>query len=614
MVSAEWLYDSVQRGMILDENLYHPETSPEERGKGAWVRRSVTHPLGKRSREEGIVEDGTRKLRRTLSKKLTSQNEVVWGDIVGGSSTLLNNNANMGQLPGEEPTSKQTIPDRSNSGPETTFQASILKSAKRGTFSQCRFFIHGFESKKAQTLARHVVSHDGDVRANSDELVVSPPIKSYIIVPHNFVTTDLPSISKTVPVVTEWWVERCLEAKECLEHSATNFDLPFSQTAIDNFDKLTVATTGFTGFHLLHLSKLVTLMGANYEEFFSEKSSVLICNATQQVRIEKLQRAKEWRVPVVSTDWLLESIRLGLKQPYKPYLLRPKERDMIASVSKEPSQLTVKKETNYDGFETLGTLPLSKSATSKAGSRPTKVVSRDTTAFDDDDEPTEAVGGFLIPKNTTSRPVSPPPLLSMDHTTAPTIEPLAEISPNSPRKSPISQPRPSVTTSSADTQEISSAITSLLAKSKNLPNSGTTVDSNETAAQPTARKPSRILGRAPSNISAVSRASSVDSTASGGQAVHWPAGKRKPLSKVDSLGATVGGLLEEVEKAETQPPMSQQLLYEDEEGEKYKAQVIARMAGKKPERIERARVATVGSLNDSRARSLRTRDRGAGMR
>lgn len=72
--------------------------------------------------------------------------------------------------------------------------------------------------------------------------------------------------------------------------------------------------------------------------------------------------------------------------------------------------------------------------------------------------------------------------------------------------------------------------------------------------------------------------------------------------------------MEEEEKPETQPPMTQQLLYEDEEGEKYKAQVMARMAGKKPERIEKARVATVGSLDGSRGRSLRTREKGVVMR
>ncbi|KFY82197.1 hypothetical protein V500_10740 [Pseudogymnoascus sp. VKM F-4518 (FW-2643)] len=617
LVSAEWLYDSIQRGMILDENLYHPETPAEERGKGACVRRNVASPLGKRLRENEAVEDGTRKLRRTLSKKLTSQNEVVWGDIVGGSSTLLNKNANSGQAPPGIPGDGQT--SQRASSDELILTAGMAQtsepiSVKRAAFSQCRFCIHGFEPRKAKTLSRHLLSHDGDVREIDDWPVDGPPFKNYMLVPHDFAVAGLPLIPENTPVVTEWWVERCLEANECLKHSASYFDLPFSSTSIDGFNKLIISTTGFTGFHLLHLSKAAAIMGATYDEYFSEKTSVLICNATQQIRVEKLQRAKEWRIPVVSIDWLLESIRTGSRQPYKPYL-RSKVNKTGIPDRRSASEALVRKEIEHDEFESLQDLPFSKSATSEGTSRPMTVVSRDTTAFDnddDDDEPTEAVGGFLIPKKAIEQPTEPtPPTQSpIDHNAESPPEPLTEISPNSPRKSPVAQPKLSATTSSTDSQEISSAITSLLAKSKNPPNSGPSASGGtETAAQRTARKPSRILGRAPSNISVVSRASSVDSTASGGQAVHWPAGKRKPLSKVDSLGSLAGGLMEE-----EQPPMTQQLLYEDEEGARHKAQMIAKMEGKKPERIEKARAVTVGSLDEGRGRSLRTREKGAGVR
>ncbi|KFY00480.1 hypothetical protein O988_03282 [Pseudogymnoascus sp. VKM F-3808] len=625
LVSAEWLYDSIQRGMILDENLYHPETPAEERGKGAWVRRNVASPPGKRLRENEAIDDGTRKLRRTLSRKLTSQNEVVWGDIVGGSNTLLDKNANPGQAPLGVPGDDQT--PQGASSDELSLTAGKAQeiapiSLKRAAFSQCCFCIYGFEPRKAKTLSRHLLSHDGEVREINDWPVATPQFINYMVVPHDFAVEGLPPIPEGTPVVTEWWVERCLEANECLEHSASNFDLPFSSTFIDGFNRLVISTTGFTGFHLLHLSKAVAIMGAAYDEYFSEKTSVLICNATQQIRVEKLQRAKEWRIPVVSIDWLLESIRTGSKQPYKPYLLRSRVNRAGVLDRRSSSEVVMRKEIEHDEFESHHDLPFSKSTKSQGVSRPATVVSRDTTAFDhddDDDEPTESVGGFLMPKRAIEQPTeqlsepTPPTQPPIDHNTESPPEPLTEISPNSPRKSPVSQAKPSTTTST-DSQEISSAITSLLAKSKNPTNSSTSASGGtETAAQRTARKPSRILGRAPSNISVVSRASSVDSTASGGQAVHWPAGKRKPLAKVDSLGSLAGGLMEEEEKtAEEQPPMTQQLLYEDEEGERNKAQMIARMEGKKPERIEKARAVTVGSLDEGRGRSLRTRERGRG--
>jgi hypothetical protein len=73
--------------------------------------------------------------------------------------------------------------------------------------------------------------------------------------------------------------------------------------------------------------------------------------------------------------------------------------------------------------------------------------------------------------------------------------------------------------------------------------------------------------------------------------------------------------LAETEKVESQPPQTQRLQYEDEEGEICKAQVIARMTGKKPKKKERERVATVGSLDDTpRGRNLRTKDKSLGMK
>lgn len=607
LVSAEWLYDTIHRGMILDEKLYHPEMLPEERGKGAWVRRkATTSPRGKRLLENEAPEDGSRKIRRTLSTKFTSQNEVIWGDIVGGSGALSNKVDNQEQtaldLPKEEPESQQTLPERSNLGHGAS-KPIVPNGVKRSTFSQCRFYIHGFEKRKRETLCRHLLSHDADVCDSSDDLGPSSPVQRYMVVPHAFAVEELPAISEGISIVTDWWVERCLEAKECLEHSSRTFDLPLPHRSVERFEKLTVSTTGFTGFQLLHLSKVVTLMGAKYDEFFSEKSSVLICNTVQQTRIEKLQRAKEWRIPVVSIDWLLDSIASGTKQLYKPYILRSKIEKTAAAEGRAPSQVAMKKGVEYDGFDAPEDLPLSKTDSPKVDRPPTKPAPRDSTAFDDDDddEPTELIGGFLVPKEATAA-AAPTPAPPVDPATSPSPEPLAETSSNSPRKPPAL---------GNTAMEISDAITSLLAKSKNPAHSGNSASDggDTTAAQRVPRKPSRILGRAPSNAS---RASSVDSTVSGGQAGHWPAAKRKAAGRVDSLGSLAA---EEGEEAESQPPMTQRLQYEDERGEMYKAQVIARMAGQKPERREKVRAETVGSLdNTPRERSLRAREKGPGLR
>ena len=92
-VSLEWVADSMQRRMALDESCYSLDRAPEDMGKGAVADSSSpqTH-LGKRQREftrsDEPIDDGRRKLRRTASMKLGSQSGNLWADI-GSEERLL---------------------------------------------------------------------------------------------------------------------------------------------------------------------------------------------------------------------------------------------------------------------------------------------------------------------------------------------------------------------------------------------------------------------------------------------------------------------------------------------------------------------------------------------
>ena len=87
IVAVEWLEQSLERGMTLDETLYNLAIPPLERGKNAWIRRSISiTSLGKRPRDEELGPQNTRKLRRTAIARLSSQNFGLWTDIVGRDS------------------------------------------------------------------------------------------------------------------------------------------------------------------------------------------------------------------------------------------------------------------------------------------------------------------------------------------------------------------------------------------------------------------------------------------------------------------------------------------------------------------------------------------------
>ena len=83
IVTIEWVQQSLERGMVLEEILYSLSIPPEQRGKDACIRRSESSTsLGKRSREDEVVPPNTRKLRRTASARLSSQNVGLWSELV----------------------------------------------------------------------------------------------------------------------------------------------------------------------------------------------------------------------------------------------------------------------------------------------------------------------------------------------------------------------------------------------------------------------------------------------------------------------------------------------------------------------------------------------------
>ena len=177
IVSTEWLSDSLERGMILDESLYHPLLALEERGKNAWIRRTAsTSTLGKRAREDGPSLNVSRKLRRTASAKLGSQHEGIWTDIVGGgfgpqerTKSEWDEQRRKVDAAVARPSRVDTIEHASTPTAATLDVCSeqgyhrskppLEKppddvAIKRGLFQGKRFFIHGFDQRQVCCLSK----------------------------------------------------------------------------------------------------------------------------------------------------------------------------------------------------------------------------------------------------------------------------------------------------------------------------------------------------------------------------------------------------------------------------------------------------------------------------
>ena len=146
---------------------------------------------------------------------------------------------------------------------------------------------------------------------------------SFVIVPYNIPGTDIPSVQAIHPtprVVTDMWIERCLAYKTYINPDEHPVGRPVGKFPIDGFRDLTINSTGFEGVDLLHLSKLVKLVGATYDEVLRPSISILICNKTK-ANPEKQRYARSWGIPVVSDAFLWACLQSGRLKSFDAYRL-----------------------------------------------------------------------------------------------------------------------------------------------------------------------------------------------------------------------------------------------------------------------------------------------------
>lgn len=162
VVTVKWFHDCLERGMILDEEKYHPMLPLEQQGVGAW-NRSIPAAKAQRGKERSAATDGSsnprprKKLRRTASTKLVGQNENIWGDIIGaGFANTEATESGIGQAEELAEKPKPAIQAAKSFASETTFNGTMDNNQQpeahskfpEGFLDGFYFFIHGFSSKQ----------------------------------------------------------------------------------------------------------------------------------------------------------------------------------------------------------------------------------------------------------------------------------------------------------------------------------------------------------------------------------------------------------------------------------------------------------------------------------
>ncbi len=155
VVSLKWYKDTLERGMQLDESLYNPTVPVAQQGIGAWTRRPQRSPhSNKRAREETVATEPSRKLRRTTSARLGSQNQNMWTDIVGGAGfgadqivrPQLKPSVSMPSLQKPNGSGKQSH-DSMNELVDDENPSDVVRPVS-GFFAERNFLIRGFDERK----------------------------------------------------------------------------------------------------------------------------------------------------------------------------------------------------------------------------------------------------------------------------------------------------------------------------------------------------------------------------------------------------------------------------------------------------------------------------------
>ncbi|KAM0280222.1 hypothetical protein ACHAQH_004180 [Verticillium albo-atrum] len=309
-VSLAWLDQSVERGMILDEQYFDPVLSPEEQGRGAWNRNAQRPSTLKRSRS--TAEPGSRKLRKTASMKLSSQRDNLWGDILG-SKTSLEPNTDAGRDAADRVEVADSMADLA------------AKQPPAGIFTGCTVFMDGFETWKADVLTHTIASLGGTICDTVEQLVNArgpSAFQRFLVVPQSSQPETHPQLPSDayIDIVTEFFVEKCLHNKTLCQPNEHVLGRPFARFPIADFEDLAICTAGFTGIDLLHVEKCTTQMGGKYASRLNEATSVLVCRSVRETRPEKLRFARDNKIPVVSADWLWSCVESGFNVPVTDFL------------------------------------------------------------------------------------------------------------------------------------------------------------------------------------------------------------------------------------------------------------------------------------------------------
>ncbi|KAJ1975271.1 protein kinase activating protein dpb11 [Dimargaris verticillata] len=116
----------------------------------------------------------------------------------------------------------------------------------------------------------------------------------------------------TLYVVTECWLERCVESRRVLPTGALPTFTPLlCPLPVPQCQTLVIGISGYEGLEREHLLRLIECLGAQCTEKFSRKNTHLLCPHPSG---PKFAKAQQWGRSVVDAAWIYDLVRRWVAQ------------------------------------------------------------------------------------------------------------------------------------------------------------------------------------------------------------------------------------------------------------------------------------------------------------
>lgn len=298
VVHPKWLSDSVKFGHALDPERY--EIGRKDAIMEPPAKVEVQAPQLKRKLSSLLSRpEKRRESPAPLRPPVNSAKNSFVAPSVSGSSIITDSNGtetsigtSMGSSMGSS--SLKTSTDTTNSRSEPA----------KLSFSGLKFTFVGYNDRQLTVLRRTIKSLQGKEASSSEEAV------DYVVV-----NSSEPSAgNRQGKVITEWAIERSIYLKRnCLDDI---WGRPVYVQPCLGFSRLRICITGFTGIEERHVTLLIKLLGAEFASTMTADREVLVASSAEA---RKVQYALEWRVPVVSPQWLWKCAMAGEALPLKGF-------------------------------------------------------------------------------------------------------------------------------------------------------------------------------------------------------------------------------------------------------------------------------------------------------